>query len=267
MQKLIIKNKYQSLNRINILTAAGIAQINEPITPQNGERIFGGLGVVTFNQASQYSEEENTNDPITPPNCPNCGSGIKPEPSVQPGANCEKKNISELKQILDYYANQSFCDKEFPEVQFSTFIGYDKPPSDNTAKKIELRMLCPSDECSDDEDEEQDTYLYAWAGTNDEDFVYIPCELKSTKEITQTIEYILSLKANYCVCDFEDMSPQDWYNQIQKDENGKYLDGCYYLGQFSSYCDEQGSNCQDCCEPVDFGFLICVGDDGKYFCR
>lgn len=147
MQKLIIKNKYQSLNRMNILTAAGIAQINEPITPQNGERIFGGLGVVTFNQASQYNEEENPNDPITPPNCPNCGGGIKPEPSVSPGANCDKKNISELKQILDDYANQSFCDKEFPEVQFSTFIGYDKPPSDSTAKEIELRMLCPSDEC------------------------------------------------------------------------------------------------------------------------
>ena len=79
MQKLIIKNKYQSPNRINILTAAGIAQINEPIFPQNGERIWGGLGVVTFNQASQYSEEENPDTPITPPNCTNCGGGIPPE--------------------------------------------------------------------------------------------------------------------------------------------------------------------------------------------
>lgn len=151
MQKLIIKNKYQSPNRINILTAAGIAQINEPISPQNGERIWGGLGVVTFNQASQYSEEENPNDPITPPDCPNCGGGIKPEPQPQPSGNCEKKNISELKQVLDDYASQSFCDKEFPEVQFSTFLGYDKPPSDSTAKEIELRMLCPSDECNDDD--------------------------------------------------------------------------------------------------------------------
>ena len=147
MQKLIIKNKYQSLNRINILTAAGIAQINEPILPQNGERIWGGLGVVTFNQASQYNEEDSPNDPIKPPDCPNCGGGIKPEPGVPPGANCEKKNISELKQVLDDYANQSFCDKEFPEVQFSTFIGYDKQPSDSTAREIELRMLCPIDDC------------------------------------------------------------------------------------------------------------------------
>lgn len=64
---------------MNILTAAGIAQINEPILPQNGERIWGGLGVVTFNQASQYNEEENPNDPITPPDCVNCGGGIPPE--------------------------------------------------------------------------------------------------------------------------------------------------------------------------------------------
>ena len=132
---------------MNILTAAGITQINEPIFPQNGERIFGKSGVVTFNQASQYSEEENPNDPITPPDCPNCGGGINPEPQPQPSGNCEKKNISELKQILDDYTNQSFCDKEFPEVQFSTFIGYDKPPSDSTAKEIELRMLCPEDDC------------------------------------------------------------------------------------------------------------------------
>lgn len=147
MQKLIIKNKYQSPNRVNILAAAGIAQINEPIFPQNGERIFGKSGVVTFNQASQYNEDDSPNDPINPPDCPNCGGGIEPEPSVQPDANCDKKNISELKQILDDYANQSFCDKEFPEVQFSTFIGYDKPPSDSTAKEIELRMLCPVDDC------------------------------------------------------------------------------------------------------------------------
>ena len=79
MQKLIIKNKYQSPNRMNILTAAGIAQINEPITPKNGERIWGGLGVVTFNQASQYNKEENPDAPITPPNCTNCGGGIPPE--------------------------------------------------------------------------------------------------------------------------------------------------------------------------------------------
>lgn len=137
---------------MNILTAAGIAQINEPISPKNGERIWGGLGVVTFNQVSQYNEEENPNDPIMPPDCPNCGGGIEPEPSVPPSANCEKKNISELKQVLDDYANQSFCDKEFPDVQFSTFIGYDKPPSDSTAQEIELRMLCPVDfNCESDD--------------------------------------------------------------------------------------------------------------------
>lgn len=134
---------------MNILTAAGIAQINEPIFPQNGERIWGGLGVVTFNQASQFKETPDPDAPITPPDCPNCDGGIEPEPSVPPGANCDKKNISELKQVIDDYANQSFCDKEFPEVQFSTFIGYDKPPSDSTAKEIELRMLCPRDDCSD----------------------------------------------------------------------------------------------------------------------
>ena len=64
---------------MNILTAAGIAQINEPILPQNGERIWGGLGVVTFNQASQYIEEPNPDAPITPPDCVNCGGGIPPE--------------------------------------------------------------------------------------------------------------------------------------------------------------------------------------------
>lgn len=79
MQKLIIKNKYQSTNRVNILAAAGIAQINDPIFPQNGKRIFGGLGVVNFNQASQYIETPNPDAPITPPDCPNCGGGIPPE--------------------------------------------------------------------------------------------------------------------------------------------------------------------------------------------
>ena len=69
---------------MNILTAAGIAQINEPIFPQNGERIWGGLGVVTFNQASQYNEEENPDSPITPPNCTNCGGGIPPEVPQEP---------------------------------------------------------------------------------------------------------------------------------------------------------------------------------------
>ena len=64
---------------MNILTAAGIAQINEPIFPQNGERIFGGLGKVTFNQASQYIEEPNPDAPITPPDCVNCSGGIPPE--------------------------------------------------------------------------------------------------------------------------------------------------------------------------------------------
>lgn len=65
---------------MNILTAAGIAQINEPIFPQNGERIFGGLGAVYFNQASQYGDPDNPSDPnapINPPNCPNCGGGVE----------------------------------------------------------------------------------------------------------------------------------------------------------------------------------------------
>ena len=84
MQKLIIKNKSPRPNRMNILTAAGIAQINEPILPQNGERIWGGLGKVTFNQASQYIEEPNPDAPITPPDCVNCGGGIPPEVPQEP---------------------------------------------------------------------------------------------------------------------------------------------------------------------------------------
>lgn len=110
MQKLIIKNKYQSPNRMNILTAAGIAQINEPIFPQNGERIWGGLGVVTFNQASQYSEEENPDAPITPPNCVNCGGGITP---IDPPPSIISQYISQcnngiIARIVINNSSQSF---------------------------------------------------------------------------------------------------------------------------------------------------------------
>ena len=270
MQKTVVRNPNQSPIRRNLLNIAGIVVQGETIAPQNGDRLLGGYGVAWLNNQDAASQTTGQDNPLPECNCESGGGGgggSGGDGGVQPSGNCEKKNISELKQVLDDYANQSFCDKEFPEVQFSTFIGYDKPPSDSTAKEIELRMLCHVDDCSDDpEDDEKDTYLYAWAGTNDEDFIYIPCELKSTKEITQTINDILALKTSYCTCDFEDMSPQDWYDHILRDANGKYLSGCYFLTQESSACNEQASDCWDCCNPEDFGFLICVGDDGKNFC-
>ena len=91
---------------MNILTAAGIAQINEPILPQNGERIWGGLGVVTFNQASQYIEEPNPDAPITPPDCVNCGGGIPPEvPPEEPEVVRECLSTCPENQFVVYFYN------------------------------------------------------------------------------------------------------------------------------------------------------------------
>ena len=149
MQKTVVRNPNQSQIRRNLLNIAGIVVQGETIAPQNGDRLLGGYGVAWLNNQDAASQTTGQDNPL--PEC-NCESGGGGGSGVQPSGNCEKKNISELKQVLDDYAAQSFCDKEFPEVQFSTFIGYDKPPSDSTAKEIELRMLCPIDECNDDEE-------------------------------------------------------------------------------------------------------------------
>ena len=153
MQKTVVRNPNQSPIRRNLLNIAGIVVQGENITPPNGDRQLGGYGVAWLNNQDAASQTTGQDNPLPECNCESGGGGGGGGGGgVQPSGNCEKKNISELKQVLDDYASQSFCDKEFPEVQFSTFIGYDKPPSDSTAKEIELRMLCPSDECEDDED-------------------------------------------------------------------------------------------------------------------
>lgn len=150
MQKLIIKNKYQSPNRMNILTAAGIAQINEPITPQNGERIFGGLGVVTFNQASQYNEEENPNDPITPPNCPDCPPIDPPtdpdDPTPPTPQGCTCRSLDELGDYIEQKASESFCENTPVEDDNQYF------PCLTGADGGELRISCPKDDDCSDED-------------------------------------------------------------------------------------------------------------------
>ena len=153
MQKTVVRNPNQSPIRRNLLNIAGITVQGETITPQNGDRLLGGYGVAWLNNQDAASQTTGQDNPLPECNCESGGGGGGGG-GAQPSGNCEKKNISELKQILDDYANQSFCDKEFPEVQFSTFIGYDKPPSDDTAKEIELRMLCPSDECESDESDD-----------------------------------------------------------------------------------------------------------------
>lgn len=147
MQKTVVRNPNQSPIRRNLLNIAGIVVQGETITPPNGDRQLGGYGVAWLNNQDAASQTTGQDNPLPECNCESGGGGGGGDGGVQPSGNCEKKNISELKQVLDDYANQSFCDKEFPEVQFSTFIGYDKPPSDSTAKEIELRMLCPVDEC------------------------------------------------------------------------------------------------------------------------
>ena len=154
MQKTVVRNPNQSPIRRNLLNIAGIVVQGENITPPNGDRQLGGYGVAWLNNQDAASQTTGQDNPLPECNCESGGGGggSGGGGGVQPSGNCEKKNISELKQVLDDYANQSFCDKEFTEVQFSTFIGYDKPPSDSSAKEIELRMLCPSDECNDDEE-------------------------------------------------------------------------------------------------------------------
>lgn len=150
MQKTFVRNPNQSQIRRNLLNIAGIVVQGETITPQNGDRLLGGYGVAWLNNQDAASQTTGQDNPLPECNCESGGGGGGGSGGgggVPPSGNCEKKNISELKQALDDYANQSFCDKEFPDVQFSTFIGYDKPPSDSTAKEIELRMLCPVDEC------------------------------------------------------------------------------------------------------------------------
>ena len=159
MQKTVVRNPNQSPIRRNLLNIAGIVVQGETITPQNGDRLLGGYGVAWLNNQDAASQTTGQDNPLPECNCESGGGGGGGSGGggggVQPSGNCEKKNISELKQVLDDYANQSFCDKEFPEVQFSTFIGYDKPPSDSTAKEIELRMLCPVDECQSDDPKEK----------------------------------------------------------------------------------------------------------------
>lgn len=153
MQKTVVRNPNQSSIRRNLLNIAGITVQGETITPSNGDRLLGGYGVAWLNNQDAASQTTGQDNPLPECNCESGGGGGGGSGGggggVPPSGNCEKKNISELKQVLDDYANQSFCDKEFPEVQFSTFIGYDKPPSNSTAKEIELRMLCPVDDCSD----------------------------------------------------------------------------------------------------------------------
>lgn len=151
MQKTVVRNPNQSSIRRNLLNIAGITVQGETIAPQNGDRLLGGYGVAWLNNQDAASQTTGQDNPLPECNCESGGGGGGGSGGgggVQPSGNCEKKNISELKQVLDDYASQSFCDKEFPEVQFSTFIGYDKPPSDSTAKEIELRMLCSSDDCN-----------------------------------------------------------------------------------------------------------------------
>lgn len=135
---------------VNLSKIIGLKDNAEKMKALNMERQKGGFNAVYFNGRNAGTESGGTNPTCTP--CGGGGGGSGGGGSgggggVQPSGNCEKKNISELKQVLEDYANQSFCDKEFPEVQFSTFIGYDKPPSDSTAKEIELRILCPVDDC------------------------------------------------------------------------------------------------------------------------
>ena len=172
MQKTVVRNPNQSPIRRNLLNIAGIVVQGETIAPQNGDRLLGGYGVAWLNNQDAASQTTGQDNPLPECNCESGGGGGGGSGGgggVQPSGNCEKKNISELKQILDDYASQTFCDKEFPDVQFSTFIGYDKPPSDSTAKEIELRMLCPADECSDDCDyndycyPEQFPFLLSWS--------------------------------------------------------------------------------------------------------
>lgn len=149
MQKTVVRNPNQSQIRRNLLNIAGITIQGETITPQNGDRLLGGYGVAWLNNQDAASQTTGQDNPLPECNCESGGGGGgSGGGGVQPSGNCEKKNISELKQVLDDYANKSFCDKALPDVKFSTFIGYDKPPlSNSTAKEIELRMLCPVDDC------------------------------------------------------------------------------------------------------------------------
>lgn len=141
-------NKTQSDIRFNLSNILGLSEEQEKMIAQNQGRLRGGIAQTYFNGRNAGTESGGTE-----PTCTPCGGGggggSGGGGGVQPSGNCEKKNISELRQIIEDYAAASFCDKELPDVQFSTIFAYDKPANDNSRKEIELRMLCPSDDCEE----------------------------------------------------------------------------------------------------------------------
>ena len=154
---------------LNLSKIIGLKDNAEKMKALNMERQKGGFNAIYFNGLNAGTETGGTE-----PTCTQCGGGggsggggSGGGGGITPGANCEKKNISELKQILDDYANQSFCDKEFPDVQFSTFIGKDSSGNDS-----EIRLLCPVDDCGHEQ-----SYTYK-IGT-----YRIPCDNASWTEV------------------------------------------------------------------------------------
>lgn len=142
MTKTIISNPYQSQNRQNLLKAGGLKNIDDTITPKNGERIYGKVGEVRFNQLAQNNG--NDTGTITPPDCPDCPpidpptDPDNPTPDTPQGCTC--RSLDELGDYIAQKASESFCENTPVEDDNQYF------PCLTGADGGELRISCPNDE-------------------------------------------------------------------------------------------------------------------------
>lgn len=139
MAKTIINNPYQSPTRQNWLKIAGFKNINDTITPKNGERIYGQVGAVYFNQLAQ--NDGNDTGTITPPDCPDCPQIDPPTnpdtqtPDTPQGCTC--RSLDELGDYIEQKASESFCESTPVEDDNQYF------PCLTGADGDELRISCP----------------------------------------------------------------------------------------------------------------------------
>lgn len=142
MTKVVISNRYQSQTRQNLLKIAGLKNVGEIISPQNGERIFGQVGAVYFNQIAQNNG--NDTGTITPPDCPDCPPIDPPtdpdDPTPDTPQGCTCRSLDELGDYIEQKASKSFCESTPVEDDNQYF------PCLTGADGGELRISCPKED-------------------------------------------------------------------------------------------------------------------------
>lgn len=261
MTKTIISNPYQSQNRQNLLKAGGLKNIDDTITPKNGERIYGKVGEVRFNQLAQNNG--NDTGTITPPDCPDCPpidpptDPDNPTPDTPQGCTC--RSLDELGDYIAQKASESFCENTPVEDDNQYF------PCLTGADGGELRISCPQEDCG----EKYRCFIrfsfnYTCLDNIVEDKIEEKCASLTIKEILKIAnEYrmkYLSFFDNDCLKDYE-------YNKQLEipftEENcnivtAEYPNTPYYIVKFdfpitslgsSIKCGSSISECMGCNDP------------------